>query len=296
MECAVIRARFLTGGRSLAFVLVTLVSMSFGCKTQQLKTSWTERQIAVDGKIDDWSQIPTTFFEEEGTSVGLCNDSENLYIHFRFRNETMPRTIRMTGLNIWVDVDGGKDQDIGIQYRGGPTPLPRRTQESGPSADPSTEEKWQKFVEEGRPPQREFLFIDKKGLIEAEIGTDGSNGPAAAYDTSMGLYSYEISIPLDAGSVRYYGLDLKPGDEIAIGAVWGEVDMDAMREKFGNRSGGMGGGPPRGGMGGGPPGGGMGGGRPGGPPGGQRPEMPEKQEIWVKTVLATPEVESGLNN
>jgi len=81
-----------------------------------------------------------------------------------------------------------------------------------------------------------------------------------------------------------YGIGAKPGQAICLGFEWGGVRMGDHRRMMQERGGGHGGGW-GGGMEGGRPGegrGGMEGGR--GDPG-MRP--PEKQEIWVKTSLAS---------
>jgi hypothetical protein len=103
------------------------------------------------------------------------------------------------------------------------------------------------------------------------------------------MFTYEFSVPLARGEVRYYGLGVTAGSKVILDATWG--DMDEMRRGMrepGGLHGGFGGGPPGGGMTGeGMPGGGMpGGGPPGGGMGRQRPEMPKKQELRLEIELS----------
>jgi hypothetical protein len=138
----------------------------------------------------------------------------------------------------------------------------------------------------GAGDRRAFTCAIKERIEEKEIPVEGTEGPAAAFAIDQGLYTYEFSIPLAKGTVRYYGLGISPEDRLTVKATWG--DMSEIRRGMGGHDRPEGGGPPGdgmpGGMGGGMPGG-MGGGMPpGGGPGGMgsRPDMPEKQEVTLQ--------------
>ena len=105
------------------FLLVTFLSsiLLTGCKTQEVQTNWSSAPVKVDGKMDDWANTPMLYFEESGVQLGLRNDSENLYILFRFNNEAWTQAIRMGGLTIWFDNSGKKKKGQGIRYTGGPS-------------------------------------------------------------------------------------------------------------------------------------------------------------------------------
>ena len=91
-----------------AFVLISL-SLLVDCKGQQgVETHWSEKSIQIDGQMTDWAGTPTTFFEESAVQLGLSNDSEELFILFRFTNQMWARLIRMGGLTLWVDNSGEK--------------------------------------------------------------------------------------------------------------------------------------------------------------------------------------------
>ncbi len=261
----------------LATLAVTL--MLTGCKTQEVPSHWLMMPIQVDGKMTEWTGLATTYFEEEGVVLGLSNDDKNLFIHFRFTNPTWARAIRMTGLTLWIDAEGKKDKEVGIRFHGGPSLSELMAARGGEQFDNLRQEQKQGFLEREAQTANKFIFFDNSYYVEASIPIDGSRGPAAGYDTSMGFYSYEFSVPLKESAVQFYGLGVQPGQTICLGAGWGEMRIGR---------GGMRGGPP-GGFDGGPPGGS--GVRPPGGTGGRRIQPPEKQEIWVKTQLALPPVE-----
>ena len=76
-------------------VSITLAMLIFlaGCKTQEVLGRWSAEPIHVDGKMTEWIGVPTTFFEDEGAVLGLCNDNQNLYVHLRFRNPMWAQAI-----------------------------------------------------------------------------------------------------------------------------------------------------------------------------------------------------------
>jgi hypothetical protein len=280
-----------TSATTLTLLAVVVTVLATGCKTQEVPSGWLTEPIQVDGKMTEWSDIPTTYFEDQGIVLGIGNDDKNLFIHFRFKNDTWAQAIRMTGLTLWMDVNGKKNKKVGLQFYEGPSPKEPMAARGDEKFDDSSQEQRPEFPDRGKPPEKKFVFFDSSYYVEADIPFGGSKGPAAGYDTSKGFYSYEFSIPLKESGVQFYGLGVQPGQTISLGAEWGDMGMDRGGRGGGPPGGGgMGGGPPGGGggMGGGPPGG-MGGGR-GGPGGGEK-KLSEKQEIWVKTQLALPPAE-----
>ncbi len=255
--------------------MVIALLPAYGCKgDQELACSRTDGLIKVDGLMADWEELPTTFFEDQGVVLGLSNDDDNLYIIFRFRHEKWARTIRTSGLTLWLDSQGKKSKDFQLKYRGGP-----RMSDLMPHDNSMSEKMKERMVKMDTALTDELSCAVKDRIVEMPIQLDGSNGPSVAFDTDHGFFVYEFKIPLKESVIRYYGIGAEDGARITIGANWGKMEMGDMR---GTKSGG---GMP-GGMGGGR-GGGKGGGRSGGgTPGGQRPEMPEEQEVWIKTTLA----------
>ncbi|MEW6413154.1 MAG: hypothetical protein AB1483_11910 [Candidatus Zixiibacteriota bacterium] len=275
----------------IAFLLMSgIVALTLACKSQELRSVWVDKGITVDGKIDDWSGLPTTYFEDQSAVVGLCNGADNLYIQLRTRDPKYAGLIKRTGLTIYVDNEGSKNKDFYVKFYAGPKMTDMRGPMGAPEEQNGDDQRPQMRERFGGPPDGEqpdrLLCYVKDRIAEMSISPLGDQGPKAVYDTSMGFYCYEFAIPLGESIVRHYGIDSQPGRTISIGAVWGEVNFDDARKQIADRTEGMPGGgmPPDDGM----PGGGFPGDRPGGmgggPPGGRN--MPQKQEIWFKTTLA----------
>jgi len=79
-----------------------------------------ETPITIDGSNSDWADIPTIYFEDQQAVLGVANDSDNLYLLMRFHDPKWVRTIKMSGLKIYVDAKGGESKDVCIRYLGGP--------------------------------------------------------------------------------------------------------------------------------------------------------------------------------
>jgi hypothetical protein len=273
--------------RFLKLSLILLLLLISGCKKLKLPSTWTAVPIVIDGNIDDWNYRPTTYFEDQDMIAAICNDSTNLYLHFRTRNFMTASLIRKTGITIYIDKQGENKKDFFIRLNDGPD-KPISPRSIGNIGDEKKRSKpGRQFPQNGRdiPPRLTCRIKDR--IVEKIIPIDGSQGPTAAFDTSYGFYSYEIAVPLDFGSVLYFGLDTDLGQEISIGAEWGNLGDMKKSAKSGGRSG-MKGGGGRSGGGKGGRGGRSGGGRGmgGGP---SRDKMPEKQEIWANVLLAQPQ-------
>jgi hypothetical protein len=267
--------------RTLLLLIITGSTLVAGCKTQEVPTQWSAEPVQVDGEMTGWDGMPTTYFEELGAQLGLCNDGEKLYVLFRFNNESWARAIRTGGVTLWLDNSGKKKKDLGIRYTGGrslPGMHKSETTDRGGFRESLTPEQQQRLAEVEETASDQITIIDKKNSQEKTMRADGSGGPAVSFASPQGTYTYEFSIPLKKGDVFDCGIGAEPGQVICLGLEWGGMGKQ-NRQRMMDR---MGGGPPAG-MGGGPPGGGG-----GGPRGGGGMQPPEEQELWVKTRLASP--------
>jgi len=281
---------------AIALLLLTLggTILLLSCKKTEVQSQWSAEPVKVDGEMTEWPSGSTVYFEDSGVQLGLRNDSQNLYILFRFGNQSWARAIRRGGLTLWLDNSGKKKKDLGIRYNGGPSLSDSEMQKSGMAGEGGfwgslTPEQQQRLIDRQAAMPDQIIVVDKKGDQRMILPADGSKGPAVSSATSQGIFTYEFSIPLQKSDVSHYGIGAQPGQTICLGLEWGGMS-ESNRERRMHEGGGMGGGPPGGG--GMPPGGegGMppGGGPPGGGRGGPGMQIPEKQEIWVKTQLASP--------
>lgn len=269
----------------LFFLAISLTIIAPGCKSEEMTSYWTPKPKTIDGKIDDWSAIPTLSPDNFDVGLGVCNDSQNIYIVVKFRNPQWLMPIRKTGLSFWLDKQAKKKKEFGLTYNGIPESFNledfnnRRRGHEGPGNVPAGGDEMiaAPNMREDRPV--ELRLIDVNSIFkEAIIDKNGLDGPEIACDTSMSFIVYEIKVPLTESMSRNYGIGAEPGQKLSLGFIWN--DMEDRRDKMKGKR-------PGGGMGGGRPGGGMRGGPPGGF-GDRDNSTMKKQEIWVKTLLAVP--------
>lgn len=269
---------------ALALIVSAYLIVPMATQASDLTSFWTPVPIIVDGEVTDWDSIPTVYLEDEGVAVGICNDSTNVYIMYRFRDAKSLRAIRMTGLKIWLDAKGKKKKDFGIRYNGGPT-FSEILELTGADEEDSfgnmSQERRERMMQRMSGEEVRFTVIYRGKEQREAIPTDGSMGPAVSFASSDGFVAYEFSIPLQTSDYGTFGIGAQPDKKIGIGSEWG-----GRREREGRDDGMMGMG-----RGGGGRGGDFGGGRKGSRGGGSRMQMPKKQEFWFKTELAQPPAE-----
>jgi hypothetical protein len=268
--------------RNSAIFILFFILLFISCNSKSAESVWTDKAIAVDGIDSDWSEIPVNFYEDEELGFAISNDNENLYLLMRFTNPEWARTIRMQGITLWIDQDGGKDRVFGLKYNGGPDTdkikddLPESAKERLENLPADKRQRFMKMME-ARPVSLEV--VDNKAEQVVPVDQNGSDGIEVKYGFADGFHIYEAKVPLEIYSDQFYGIKLDPETEFDIGAEWGGMpDREEMRERMaamGDRGGGM------------PVGRGRGM-RLGGMRGGDL-EPPEEKELWIRTSLADTE-------
>ena len=277
----------------LVLILISIAAsfLFTGCKNNEIRSHWVQQSIFIDGKMDDWNGLPTNHFEDHNANLSICNDSTHLYLQFRTKDIESVRAIKMSGLTIFLDTQGSRKKDFYLKFIGGPSNNELKKlhgQKKTPTSEnipAQMKSRFAKMMEDRKP---ELICFDKKRYLNKPILLDGTEGPAAAFGKEHSFYIYEFKIPFQKSSTSAYGINTEVGTKISIGAVWGDMEefKNSMRPPQGERpGGGMSGG--KGGRSGGGTGGGRGGGK--GSQGGEmkRPDLPEKQEVWLKTVLVS---------
>jgi hypothetical protein len=275
--------------KSLCVLTTIFVTISlWGCgggPAMEVQSQWSDSAVVLDGIANDWAKFPLEYSEEEKISLGVRNDSENIYFVLLSRDEQMVRKIQMAGVTLWFDTTGGKKKEFGIRYRGSVALMESLQKESGLPENVPPEQKAR--FEEMHSKMRGMITVLTKGK-EVSMPENDPTGPAAASADQDGTFGYEFRIPIVANDSISHAIGASAGNEISVGLEVGGIDRQTREAMM--REGPEGGGPPGGGMPGGGgrrmPGGGPGGARPGGGPRGDREQMMKKQEIWISIHLA----------
>lgn len=283
-------------GSGLFVILLTgLLALFTACGEEEYKTDslWLEAAVTVDGDTGDWLG-KLSYIEENGISIGVQNDRQNLYICLTTEDPGIRAQVLRAGLTVWFDPDSGKDKSLGIRFPMG-TPKPAREggEESKDDRKPVSRLREEGEVsaprEGGRfsppaPPMRDVLLLGPGEEQERQVAVKDLRGIEVAVDATGTVFVYELKALLQAGDEAMFGIGTSAGATIGFGLEIPESKMDSSRSGMRVGMDGMG----RAGRG----GGGMrpGGGRVGGNmrPGGMAPSRGKAVKMWVTTRLAAP--------
>ena len=108
----------LTNRPTPSLALLLLAALLFGgCgSTTALQSTSLDREITVDGQIEDW-QGALTPIEKKNLSLGLLNDGTYLYLALVLRDRQQVNQMMALGFTVWFDADGGKEKTLGIRFR-----------------------------------------------------------------------------------------------------------------------------------------------------------------------------------
>ena len=268
-----------TNASAFISALLLLIMMPLGgCSgTEALQSQSLDREITVDGTVEDWAGILKPM-EKKNLSLGLLNDGEYLYLSVLSRDrETISQ---MMGFTVWFDAEGGKERTFGIRF-------PLGLMASGAGFSPRD------MQQDRDPDARRQRFEESLTDLEIFDGEESSmrfmvdaiHGIAVDAKLDAGTLIYELKVPLRQREAHAFAINAEPGDVIGVGLETPEIDREAMREQMRGRGGGGVGGP--GGFGG-PGGGGSGFGGPGGGRGGRGgpPQLPDPLKLWTTVTLA----------
>ncbi len=89
-------------GLVLAAVVIT------GCTAQRIPAFWASEKIVIDGKMDDWAELPGTFADKLSTIILLKNDNDNIYFLMMFSDVQKLSLALRNGFTVWVDKSNNK--------------------------------------------------------------------------------------------------------------------------------------------------------------------------------------------
>lgn len=268
-------------------VLALLIAIS-GCAANKVAGHWRDVGVVADGYDREWSGIPQYYDGDRQFVIRVANNAATLSMCVASSQPDMTRQLRMGGLTVWFDPQGGKKKIFGIHLPGGH--YDRLAGGQGPGK-PGARPRHGKAppmggTPEGEPPQFEpsteldVTYADTTGPLTMTISELRRSGiDIGVRQAGDGRLVYEFDIAFEAAPSLH---DLKPGMEVGIGIL---IEGSAPGGPAGMPPGGPTG-PAGFDSGNGGPGssGGMGGG-PG--PGGRR-QKAKAFEVWLQVRLAEP--------
>ncbi|MEJ2722181.1 MAG: hypothetical protein P8181_13730 [bacterium] len=251
---------------------------------------WRNVDVIIDGNNSEWAGC-ATYLEDKNFAVGVMNDTDFLYVSLSTADREVQRQVMMSGLTVWLDVTNDKQKRFGIRFPLGlDRPGIRREmrESAGSSGPPDRLEMQKRFAERLASMDQYQIIGPSEGNLRLMSASD-SETIVVKVGMVNGAFVYELRVPLRTDEDYLYGLNVGPGDVIAIGIDSPKFEPAGMRAPHDDMDVGMG----DRGMSGGRGGGGM---PPGGWSGGDssrtRPdwgsfERPEPFEVWAHVTLVS---------
>lgn len=223
-------------------VLVLAVVLTAFAKQKSVESIWASSPLAIDGLIDDWEGDPFHGEKKVSAEYAFRNDSDTLYVFFKFNDVKYLSSIEMTGMTLWIDTGGKKGKDLGVRFS--------KKKISAEEFITALEKQKGTISDEQKENLRasESYFIsqaeavDKKGnpYTQEEVG-EAIKKAAFNVSVQQDAAAYEFRIPLDNLVKALSGSDEESGDVIGVGFEWGGL-TDEMRKAYmkGDASGGTG--------------------------------------------------------
>jgi hypothetical protein len=188
-------------------------------QTSTIVATWRTAEIAVDGSTADWESLARI---GEGPAVSARNDVDDLYLAIA-SSDPMVRVQLATGLIVWLDASGRRQQSFGLRLEGlAPRPL------AGAAPTPSTSTLPDRVVN----PLDQFDLLGPARLQRRLIDDPGGAGFRLASGVENDTIVYEMRIPLVRTDATPHALGAKPGASISLGI---ETPPDLQRGRARNR-------------------------------------------------------------
>jgi hypothetical protein len=248
---------------NIIFCAMTIFLIT-SCGVDGFSSTLLDSQIIVDGKGEDWKDIPLTYLEDLEMVIGFAHNDSALYAKFRFSDQILARKIHMRGVILWMDPQNDEEKRWGIRYRG---------EFSRPPANSDLRGR-----QEPAPEIHNGQFMVVQGEDKISTGLDYFPGVQAAASRDKNLYVFEFALPLNTTSDDVLRQLTSESKKIGFGVEIGSISAEeremmkqSMAEGGGRRPGGR---RTRPGM--------SGGGRPGGMMGGPGNRVDiDSEEFWL---------------
>jgi hypothetical protein len=265
---------------AIKIVLLFSFILQGGCSAHKVACHWRGYDIVANGYENEWQGSPQYYDKRRQVSIRVTNDAEALFLCVSTSDKDLKRRLRMTGLTVWLDPHGGKEQIFGIHLPGGDTKRPDRGPGLGAGAFRPADDR-------GRPEENEQKPPPSETLEELEISYWGATGPLEMTIDEVRRTGIDIGMgpPKDGRMVYEFNIGfkaapsisgLKPGMIVGLGIQAGASKPDGRKRASSGDQMGQGG-----------PGGGMDSSGMGRGPGGSGPhDKNDLFEVWLQVQLA----------
>jgi len=196
------------------------------------QSAWAGSPPALDGSSADWQDATPSQVKKVSAEVAFRNDSDYLYVLFRFKDPSFLSSIDFTGMTLWIDPLGKKKKDWGFRF----------------TTKKISAEDYIALLEEKRGAVDEaektrirasaFYFLSDASPVgkmtkgwDQERMAETAKGAAFNAGAEQKTMVYEFRLPLARVMDRVFGRAVEPGEKLGVGFEWGGL-TDEMRNAF----------------------------------------------------------------
>ena len=121
--------------RFTVLIMLSFLFLLTGCNEPSLQSKWRDRDIVVDGSGEEWSDCKLYTDKETGTTIGVYNDNDYVYICMATSDTEIQQQFIRDGFILWLNQTGGKNEQLGINYPTGLKSIPPAGDHGPPDAD-----------------------------------------------------------------------------------------------------------------------------------------------------------------
>ena len=97
-------------------LLVLVIPFYAFAKEKTVQSIWAASPLTMDGLINDWEGDPFNMEKKVKVEYAFRNDADNLYVFFKFNDFKYLSSIEITGMTLWIDLEGKKDKNLGVNF------------------------------------------------------------------------------------------------------------------------------------------------------------------------------------
>ena len=207
--------------------LYLLISFSVAC-SPALISGIQEKEFVSDGLDKDW---PAKMYhnQKSGLTYAITHDHAYLYVFIEVEAQSTQLKILVNGMKLWIDSEGGKRSDKGVQFPIGQAKAPAANLEYLNLSQTDLMALQHKVLAEMN--QLELIGINGKGtIVWRELKEQDDLVFRIGFDREARLL-YEARIPFDS----YF--NLQKGQTISLGIETGSFDRPNQIEDLSGRPG-----------------------------------------------------------
>lgn len=216
----------------VAVMLGAVVFFVAEAKENPVQSRWADSPLTIDGLVSDWEGALFSEGKKVKAEYAFQNDFDTLYVLFKFKEVKYLSSIEITGMTVWIDIDGKKDKDMGVRFA--------KKKISAEEYIGLLEKQRGRLNDEEKNnlQANSYYFISQAEIVDKkgnplELEEAGMAVKKAAFNISsaQGGVIYEFRVPLMNLASIIMRNGRKLGETVGIGFEWGGL-TDGMREEF----------------------------------------------------------------